>query len=301
MSSFEAVQPIDPALLEQGNYDNENTIVGPGPAIVGGGSECGPSAGMVGYEALENDEQAGRFARMGSFVTNKFVELKTSTQESISNVGKTISEGVKKHPKLSGLATGMATLALVGVTANQASGETTPINQTETTPALTGEALKQFCLAEGLKAPKASSAMLNNPGSSPENQKNSGTFQVVNIIPTKVEAMPADCKGQYDRKQFLKVGIQNPQKRKSYYPITSPKWQYSNGNAKNYYEDGYVSIDTITTTFNKPKAYYYRPTPGRGVTHVQGRYKSSVEDKSTGKTYTRFGAKFPVKVEGGMR
>ncbi len=264
--------------------------------------------GMVNNEALENDEQAGRFARMGSFVTNKLVELKTgvsdiktSAQESISNVGNTISEGVKKHPKLSKLATGMAVLALSAGVAEQATGENTPINKAEATPALTGEALKQFCLAEGLKVPTLSEAMLYNPGSSPEKPNPPGRFQTVNITPRAIEAMPSECRGQYDRQQYMKVGIQIPTKRNQYYTITRPKWQYTLGNTENNGVGGNGVSSAVRASNGLPKAYYYRPMPGPRVTHVRGQYKSTVTDKTTGKAYTRFGSKFPVRVEGGMR
>ncbi len=265
--------------------------------------------GMVNNEALENDEQAGRFARMGSFVTNKLVELKTgvsdiktSAQESISNVGNTISEGVKKHPKLSKLATGMAVLALSAGVAEQATGENTPINKAEATPALTGEALKQFCLQEGLKVPTVSEAILWFPGSSPENPNPPGRFQTANITPKAIDAMPSECTGQYDRKQYMKVDIQNPTKRKKYYTITRPKWQYINGNADSNNGGGDAVTRQVQASNGLPKAYYYRRTPGPRVTHVRGRLKNTVTEKATGKVIgTKYGTKFSVTPKGGAR
>ena len=256
--------------------------------------EMGVEDGLFSAEANEisDADQAGRLARMGSFVTSKFVELKTSAQESIS-------KGVKKHPKL---VAGMAAFAIIGGAAEQATGETTPINQTETTPALTGEALKQFCLQEGLKVPTVSEAILWFPGSSPENPNPPGRFQTANITPKAIDAMPSECTGQYDRKQYMKVDIQNPTKRKKYYTITRPKWQYINGNADSNNGGGDAVTRQVQASNGLPKAYYYRRTPGPRVTHVRGRLKNTVTEKATGKVIgTKYGTKFSVTPKGGAR
>jgi len=140
-------------------------------------------------------------------------------------------------------------------------------------------------------------------GLSPEHPTWARRFQTGQITTNVIAEMPKECKGIYDRKQHMKVGIQMQKNRKRHFSITRLKWQYTDGNSANDFGvDGHAVSSSIYPANGLAKAYYYRCTLGKRKTNVIGRCKGAVINADTGETIgQRCGPKLsvaPIRVFG---
>lgn len=150
------------------------------------------------------------------------------------------------------------------------------------TPALTGKALEQMCIDEGLKMPKVYNAHLINRG----NPRKQAVAMTVWSQP-----LPADCKNDYDRttigKAFMKNGTSKH--RIKLFEKRIP-----------VFDGGDVPAGVFRGPAGHngwPKKLLYKCTPGLRKTKVYGTISRTLEDKQTGDVVDQKSNRVPFEVK----
>lgn len=186
------------------------------------------------------------------------------------------------------LIAGVAAVALLGGIAETATGQDSPASQVGKASALTGNALKQLCVSEGLILPKISDAVLANPG-----RKNNYKTQIFSLD-AEYDAMPGRCGGKYRRISQAKFQLQNPLKNNRWIHLERPHWQTMNpGNG------GGLSGANFSGNNHQPDRIYYKCTPGKRKTEARAVVRNLVQDLRTKRFVAAKYLRVPLKIQGG--
>lgn len=186
-------------------------------------------------------------------------------------------------------------LAIAGVVAVLGAGGAglavdTAASQAQTT---TDDPALQSCISTNLAQPQLKGTLLKRKvkvGRAPV------AYYQYASVESWVEANP--CPDETSRKYELAVYFQsrNPRHRDRYlktFPYGgTPSYSYDGADVFNQEE----RVRTYPDPGPKYRRMIYRCYPGKGIEHVQGRFRKTVYDANTGQQLAREVTKFPIKV-----
>lgn len=218
-------------------------------------------------------------------------------QSRLAQLGASVTEFARNHMP-NRLTTGIAVAAIaIGGGKELASASTEPANSIENTPALTGNALKQECVSEGLEMPIVVSAKMFNPG-----RKHNPRIQQV-TVKTRYDALPDDCNGSYRRFSHMTARLQSPKNPKKWYSLQPGlKWDslYSydattNTGGNKAGRGG----SNITSNGHEGDNVFYKCAKGKRKTRAKIVLRNQVKDLKTGNIVGQKFKKHPIKITGG--
>lgn len=184
-------------------------------------------------------------------------------------------------PKLTaGLAA--AAIAVSGVV-ELSSSQAERAQADEGVPALSGDALEEFCAQQATAMPEVRKSVFGGKGN-PSRQ--------AALIEARVEAMPMECSDEFKREVRGRVFMRRGDKKKRVKLAEQGMW-YANS----------AGIGTLLRApaghSGWPKKLLYGCTPGPRKTNVWGVVERKLVDKQSGEVESKKTSRVPIKVFGG--
>lgn len=150
------------------------------------------------------------------------------------------------------------------------------------TPALTGKALEQMCIDEGLKMPKTTNKTMYGRGNFRKQNVGMNVFS---------RPLPEDCTSEYNRETIGKIFMKNGTNK---YPLKLIQRSIRS------YADPKIPYPVFRMPAGHngwPKKLLYKCTPGPRKTKVYGTISRALEDKQTGDVIDQKTNRVPFEVK----